>query len=419
MNPLHIALFADSFHEVNGAAHTLRQYQTFARHRGLPLLAVHSGHETRCFHQGSVTTLELRRSRAAIAVDVDFGFDPLLWLEWRRIGEALAAFKADLVHIISPGDFGILGACWAYRLGIPIVGSYHTNLHEFAAARLQNTLRFVPAGPRQAICQFVERACALGLAKYYQIPRLVLAPNPELQRWLERATGRPCRLMRRGVDIELFCPSRRDRQDGIFRLGYVGRLMREKNVRLLVEIERALIDSGVSDYQFVIVGQGDERAWLEQNLLRAEFTGVLHGEDLARAYANMDLFVFPSRTDAFGNVVQEALAAGTPALVTSQGGPKFLVNPGVTGYVAENDRDFIARALLLARDREKLPRMRLAARQAACGASWDRVFEEVWESYEICLRRRGRQVRLIREKPAESDNVAEATAKLTLPSAPA
>jgi glycosyltransferase involved in cell wall biosynthesis len=406
MSLLRIALFADSFHEVNGAAHTCRQYQVFAERRGFPLLVVHSGAETRSFQQGAVSTLELKRGRATIAVDVDFGFDPLLWRYSKRVGEALAAFKPDLVHIISPGDFSVLGACWAYRLGIPIVGSFHTNLHEFASARLQKILRFVPAGPRQAICRAVEQVCARGLLKYYEIPRLLLAPNPEIQQWLERATGRPCRLMRRGVDIELFHPSRRDTEDGVFRLGYVGRLTREKNLRLLVELERALIDSRKTQYRFVIVGHGGERPWLEKNLLRAEFTGVLHGEDLARAYANMDLFVFPSRADAFGNVVQEALAAGTPAVVTHQGGPKFLVNSGVTGYVAKNDREFIERAISLMTDPETHRRMRVAARQSACSASWDRVFEEVWESYEICLRLQGRKTAVARDEPWASENAA-------------
>ena len=407
MNPVRIAFFTDSFHEVNGAAHTCRQYQVFAERRGLPLLVVHSGPETRDFRQGSVSTLELKRGRATFAVDVDFGFDPLLWRYSKRIREALATFKPDLVHIISPGDFSILGACWAYRLGIPIVGSFHTNLHEFASARLQKILRFVPTLPRQEICHAVEQACARGLLKYYEIPRLLLAPNPEIQQWLERATGRPCRLMRRGVDIGLFHPSRRDaKDDGIFRLGFVGRLMREKNLRLLVELERALIDSGKTQYRFVIVGHGTERLWLEKNLLRAEFTGVLHGEDLARAYANMDLFVFPSRADAFGNVVQEALAAGTPAVVTDRGGPKFLVNSGVTGYVAENDREFIDRAISLMTDPETHWRMRRAARQAACSASWDRVFEEVWESYEFCLRLPGRKTAVLRDEPFASENAA-------------
>jgi len=407
MNPLRIALFTDSFHEVNGAAHTCRHYRDFAERRGLPLLIVHSGRETRSFEQGSVSTLELKRGRATFAVDVDFGFDPLLWRYSRRIQQALAAFQPDLVHIISPGDFSILGAYCAYRRRIPIVGSFHTNLHEFASARLEKLLRFVPRRPLQAVCRAVEQACARGLLKYYEIPRLLLAPNREIQQWLERGTGRPCRLMRRGVDIELFHPARRDvKQDGVFRLGYVGRLMQEKNLRLLAELERALIRSGRIQYRFVIVGHGSERLWLEKNLLRADFTGVLKGEELARAYANMDLFVFPSRTDAFGNVVQEALASGTPAIVTDQGGPRFLVNSGVTGYVTESDREFIDRAVSLAADPATLQRMRVAARQSACSASWDRVFEGVWESYEICLRLPGRKAAVLRNEPLGSENAA-------------
>ena len=101
MNPLRIALFTDSFHEVNGAAHTCRQYQAFAERRGLPLLVVHSGPETRCFQQGPVATLELKRSRAAIAVDVDFGFDPLLWLHWPRIGKAIAGAESPIHFAMS------------------------------------------------------------------------------------------------------------------------------------------------------------------------------------------------------------------------------------------------------------------------------------------------------------------------------
>jgi glycosyltransferase involved in cell wall biosynthesis len=212
--------------------------------------------------------------------------------------------------------------------------------------------------------------------------------------------------MPRGVDVDLFHPSHRDTEDGIFRLGYVRRLVREKNLGLLIELERALVNSRETRYRFVIVGHGDERPWLERNLVRAEFTGVLHGEHLARAYANMDLFVFPSRADAFGNIVQEALAAGTPAFVTDQGGPKYLVNSGVTGFVAGSEREFIERAISFMAEPGTHRGMRAAARQAACSASWDRVFEGVWQSYEICLRLLGRRAALVREKPLGSENVA-------------
>ena len=121
----------------------------------------------------------------------------------------------------------------------------------------------------------MERVCGRGLLKYYEIPRLILAPNPEIKQWLERGTGRVCRIKPRGVDINFFHPSRRDSGDGIFRFGYVGRLMREKNLRFLAEVERKLIAAGRTRYRFVIVGHGSERPWLEKNLQRADSTGVL------------------------------------------------------------------------------------------------------------------------------------------------
>jgi glycosyltransferase involved in cell wall biosynthesis len=92
--------------------------------------------------------------------------------------------------------------------------------------------------------------------------------------------GRPSFVMPRGIDVTRFSPLFRTRSDATFLIGYVGRLTAEKNVRLLARMEAALCAEGVRDYRFLIVGQGSERAWLEANLLRAEFPGVLKGDDL-------------------------------------------------------------------------------------------------------------------------------------------
>lgn len=160
-------------------------------------------------------------------------------------------------------------------------------------------------------------------AAFYSAAQVLFAPNPKLCRELEDATGRPCYLMPRGVDSQLFDPTKRtrDRNGDEMVLGYVGRLSVEKNVRLLAQIERDLEQTEAGRFRFMIVGHGDEESWLRRNLRGAEFTGMLRGEALAAAYANMDLFVFPSHTDTFGNVVLEALASGVPAIVTLDGGP--------------------------------------------------------------------------------------------------
>ena len=108
---------------------------------------------------------------------------------------------------------------------------------------------------------------------------------------------------------------------------------------------------GQEKFRFLIVGHGGEENWLRERLHRAEFTGVLRGEELARAYANMDLFVFPSHTDTFGNVVLEALASGVPAIVTPDGGPSTIVRDGETGRIAPDDRFASAIAAILANPR--------------------------------------------------------------------
>ena len=168
-------------------------------------------------------------------------------------------------------------------------------------------------------------------------------------------------------------------------VGYVGRLMPEKNLRLLARVEAALRAAGFTDARFQITGAGSERQWLERNLARATFTGVLAGVGLARAYADMDVFAFPSHTDTFGNVVQEAMASGVPAVVTGSGGPRFIVRDGDTGFVASSDEEFCDSVVTLARDQLLRRRMALAARRQVEKQSWDWVFDEVYDGYRSNL----------------------------------
>ncbi len=187
--------------------------------------------------------------------------------------------------------------------------------------------------------------------------------------------------MIRGVDTELFSPEKRTASDGLFRFGFVGRLRAEKNVRMLVELEKALLAAGKKDFRFLIVGEGNERGYLGENMTTAELPGFLEGEKLSEAYANMDVFIFPSDTDAFGNVIQEANASAVPCIVTDQGGPKFIVQEGETGYVAKQFDDFVKYSIDLIDDREKLEKMKRASLAFALTRSWDSVFERVYDTY--------------------------------------
>ncbi|MDQ6677898.1 MAG: glycosyltransferase, partial [Acidobacteriota bacterium] len=337
-----VAFFTDCFYEVNGVALTSRELDRFAHERGLPFFSLHVGPKTTVRRDGEHTTMELKRSPVCMPLDAGMSFDILALRHLTRVRRALTAFQPDLVHITGPGDCGLLGALLAWQIGVPIVASWHTNLHEFGARRLERVLG--AAAPKRwaaAVGAVSERGMLRALKAFYGSGSVLLAPNPELIAMLESGTGRPAFLMRRGVDTKLFSPEQRDRKDNLFTIGYVGRLSPEKNVRLLAEIEHELVAQGFDRFRILIVGQGSQREWLQANVQRAEFTGVLKGEALARAYANMDVFAFPSDTDTFGNVVLEALASGAPAVVTAGGGPKFLIEDGVTGFVATGKAAFV------------------------------------------------------------------------------
>ena len=376
-----VAYFPDSFHEVNGVAHTSRHFEAFARQRNLPFLCVRAGNRPQALvEDGNVWTLELPRGFLSFALEKDLRFDPAFLRHIPLIAEVLERFRPDLIHITGPSEVGLLGALLAHRMHVPLAASWHTNVHEYAARRAGWFLRLLPLRHSAATGRKVEALAMATAAWFYRKAKVLFAPNPELCALLESKTGRPCFLMPRGVDAELFHPAKRTRdlEDTVRVLGFVGRLSVEKNIGLLAEIEHAL---NQNKEKFLIVGHGGDEAWLRERMPRAEFTGVLRGEELSRAYANMDLFVFPSHTDTFGNVVLEALASGVPAIVTPDGGPCTIVRDGETGRIVPDDQFTPAIREILA-DPDRHAVMRQAARAYALTASWDSVFEGVYAAYE-------------------------------------
>jgi glycosyltransferase involved in cell wall biosynthesis len=385
-----VAYFPDSFHEVNGVAHTSRHFEAFARRRNLPFLCVRAGDRTQAIlEDGNVWTLELPRGFLSFALEKDLRFDPAFLRHIPLIGEVLERFKPDLIHITGPSEVGMLGAGLAHHLGLPLAASWHTNVHEYLARRSKWLLRLLPERQSAATGQKIEDLTMAAAAKFYSVAQVLFAPNPELCALLERTTGRPCHLMPRGVDAELFHPGKRRRnpEDRDHVLGFVGRLSVEKNVALLAQVQEELERMGHRSFRFLIVGHGGEDAWLRERLPRAEFTGVLKGEALSEVYANMDLFVFPSHTDTFGNVVLEALASGVPAIVTPDGGPCTIVRDGETGRIVA-DAEFAAAVAGVLGDPQKHAEMRLAAREFALTMSWDSVFEGVYAGYESMVTQR-------------------------------
>lgn len=328
--------------------------------------------------------MQLKRGRFAFALDTNLECDPFLLRYANEVTRTVEAFGAELIHVTGPGDVGILGAYVAWRLRLPLAISWHTSLHEYAERRVLRLLD----GCGRRFSSFAARVAkwfSMGILRwFYRRGRILFAPNQEICDWLHGETGRPVFPMSRGVDAELFTPARRTRFGGPFRIGYAGRLTSEKNVRFLADCGRSLMAAGHNHFQIEFIGQGWDADWLAANVPNAVMRGVLLGEELATAYADMDLFAFPSRTDTFGNVVLEALSSGVPALVTSGGGPKHIVQHGKTGFVAESDEEFTGYVQYAFENRQPLGQMGSDARSYAKRQDWDTVFGQVITAYENC-----------------------------------
>ena len=382
-----VAYFPDSFHEINGVAHTSRNFVAYAQRHNLPFLCVRAGTRADAFEQtGELRTLELGRSRASVRMEKDLNFDTMFWRHAALIRRELQRFQPEMIHITGPSELGIFGAWFAWAMQIPLAASWHTNVHEYAARRMAWLTNRVQKKHGEIIERNVEATTLWATSRFYRLAKVLYAPNEELCSMLERATGRPCYLMQRGVETGQFSSAMRTRplDEDTITLGYVGRLSIEKNVALLARVEQELEAMGIHNVRFLIIGHGAEEASLRATLKKADFPGVLRDADLARAYANMDILVFPSHTDTFGNVVLEALASGVPAVVTPHGGPKFIVRDGLTGFVRP-DEGFAEAIATLVHDRARLMRMRTSAREYALGCSWDAVFSRVYEGYRTAL----------------------------------
>lgn len=298
-------------------------------------------------------------------------------LPWgHRAAAELAAWRPEIVHVVSPTPLARWAQGWAIRRGIPVVSSFHTH--------------FVSYRRHYGFPSWLEGAGWAYLRRFYRRCDVVYVPSRGMMRELERHGIGRMELWARGVDPGRFSPAWRDAGlrarvgAGVDRplLLTVGRLVREKDLADLVAVERILRARG-HRFRLALVGEGPLRASLQTLLPDAFFAGHQSGEALGRWFASGDIFVFPSTTETFANVVLEAMASGLPAVVADRGGPPDLVAPGITGWIARpNDpEDFAARVETLLRDPGLRARMGAAARTAAQERDWPTVNGDLLESY--------------------------------------
>jgi len=236
-------------------------------------------------------------------------------------------FEPDVVHAASPVLLGAQAVAWAWKNDVPAVAIFQTDIAAYAERYGFKLLR-----------PLVDRA----MANFHAGATINLAPTAEVKEYLEDLGLENVEVWGRGVDLELFHPERKNSDvvaqmrkqfapNGQKIVGFVGRLAAEKQVDRFSE----LFD--IPNTTFVIVGDGPERLTLEQKFARADvhFVGKQSGEDLANHYASFDAFVHFGTEETFGQTIQEAQAAGVPVLAPSAGGPKFLIETGVSGYLID------------------------------------------------------------------------------------
>jgi phosphatidylinositol alpha 1,6-mannosyltransferase len=291
------------------------------------------------------------------------------------IARELEEWGPQLVHLVSPTPMASRAQGWARKRGIPVVSSFHT--HFVSYFRYYGVPRLEGFGWRM-------------LRRFYEKCDRVYAPSDSIIAELAEHGITNTELWSRGIDLARFSPGHRSAELRALAgadpstpiLLMVSRLVKEKDMADLVEMDRILRQRG-NKYRMVLVGDGPMRGELEGAMPDAYFAGHQSGDALARWYASGDVFVFPSTTETFGNVVLEAQASGLPTVVVDRGGPPDLVKPGSTGFIARaNDpADLAARVEPLLRDAGERARMGLLARDAARERDWAAINGRLLESY--------------------------------------
>jgi glycosyltransferase involved in cell wall biosynthesis len=307
-------------------------------------------------------------------------------MHWPRFGAFLAQARADrldLIHYTTPGPVGLAARYVAGKLGLPMVGSFHTLLSEYTE---------VLSGSRH-----LGQAMRIYQRWAYGRCGTVLAPSDATARLLADAGFRRDRLRvwARGVDTDVFTPARRsDAQRAAWGarpqvpiVAYVGRLSREKGLDALPAISRSLLAIG-QPHRLLFIGDGPMRAELEAACPGAIFTGKVRHDHVPALLASADLFWFPSRTDTFGNVVLEAQACGLPVIVTDEGGPREAVRHGETGLVCGASGPFTLGLALswLLREPARRTQMGVAARRYALTRSWPLALEPLFDTWRAAHR---------------------------------
>ena len=369
------AWFTDTLEDVNGVATTIRKMTAAGAAAGKELVVVASRSNLQLsdipiknfppIGEFELPEYELQK----------LSFPPIL-----QMLDYVQRERFTEIIISTPGPVGLTALLAAKMLNLQTSGIYHTDFPQYIRILTEDS--------------FLE-SVAWGYMHWFygQVDTVFVNSEEYKQSWIKRGFDpSKLKILPRGLDTELFHPRRRDSaffekfgaSNGELRLLYVGRISREKDLDLLADAYRRLRKEGLP-VQLFVVGHGPYSEALAKSLPDAFFTGYLRGTELATAYAWADIFVFPSTTDTFGNVILEAQASGLPVVVSDSGGPKELVAHKANGLItrSHNVEDFTDAIRALVTDQTLRERMANSARDSVTDRSWPRAFAKFWAATEV------------------------------------
>lgn len=375
MAKIKVAIFTGNYNHIrDGVSLTLNRLVAFLQKKNVEVLIFAPTIDKPAFeHVGKLIAVPSKKLPGRPEYRVSTGFP-----EKQRL--ILEEFDPDLIHIATPDILGYKALKWALKNRKPVVSSFHTHFSSY--------LKYYKIG-------FLESLLWKYLSWFYNHCEQVYVPSRSMAEILQEYSIRSeLRIWERGIDTDLFTPSKRQKEwrermgfePSDLIISYVSRLVWEKNPELFADVVKKL-QRHYKDVKALVVGDGPALSGLKELLPEAVYTGFLKGDELAKSYANSDIFFFPSDTETFGNVTLEAMASGLPCVVADATGSKSLVNHEENGFVIPVQRKdiFFSSLEKLITDNSLRERMGELSHIKSKQYTWDAINDRLLSFYKEVL----------------------------------
>lgn len=374
--PMKIGWFTDTINDVNGVVQTIRNMSGTAMKCKKNITVYCSVPKVESGDFQHFNFKPIGQMDIPLYQDLSVSMPPFL-----EIIYAMEQEKITHAVISTPGPMGVCGLAAARMLKIPVAGIYHTDFPQYT--------KYLTGDDN------MKKIINDYMYWFYKHMNLTYSPSEAYKKSLIDIgiNENRIKLLRRGVDSNKFNPRFRDPkiwqdfgQKGSFRFLYVGRISKEKNVDFLIDSFNELLNHN-KKIQLIFVGEGPYKKELQRKLRYHRsiyFTGLLRGEKLSRIYASCDCFVFPSRTDTFGNVILESLASGLPVIVSDEGGPADIIRGRDCGIIANATSISAFKGAMekMMKDQETRENFIINGLEYMKSFSWVQIFENFWSEIE-------------------------------------